>query len=329
MPFDLPFDLSLDMASEPARNILVSVLLVVAAAVLIRGAQRLALRYIDEPSRRYHTSKLIGRLGGLLTVVTLLVIWSFDVGTVLGVLTVIGAGVAISLREAFLSAVGWLNIVARNPFRQGDRIEIGGVRGDVVDIRLLHSTLMEIGGWVDADQSTGRLVHIPNAWIYQHPVYNYTHGFNFIWNELPFTVTFRSDWEAAREIILSLAEESASIVAQQAKQEIRQLSREYLVHYSILTPFVYVDATERGIRLTLRYLCEVRKRRGTTHALTMGILRRFAEHGRIEMAYPTTGIALMDGPQWGPLPPNGDASPDAQSAGRATDRPGASSPNGA
>jgi small-conductance mechanosensitive channel len=171
----------------------------------------------------------------------------------------------------------------------------------VIDIRLFHSTLMEIGGWVNADQSTGRIVHIPNAWLYQFATYNYTRGFGFVWNEIPFTVTFRSDWRAAREIMLELASETADIVEHQVKREMRRIAHEYLIHYSILTPFVYVKVIENGVHLSLRYLTEVRKRRGTEHALTMGILDAFREHGQIELAYATNSLATYDSPQFGPL----------------------------
>jgi small-conductance mechanosensitive channel len=167
---------------------------------------------------------------------------------------------------------------------------------------------MEIRGWVDADQSTGRLVHFPNAWIFQFAIFNYSRSFNFIWNEFPVTLTFSSDWRAAREIMLGFAEESAAIVEQQARKEIHHLSREFLVHYSILTPFVYVRIMENGIQLTLRYLCEVRKRRGSEHALAVSILDAFMEHGGIEFAYPAlhitarpSGQFARDGDETGPV----------------------------
>lgn len=325
MPFDLDLG-QLDIGDPTVRRTVLTALVLVTMYVVIRVGQRIAVRYLEAPEVRYRTTKRIGRAGGLLTLLAIISIWSPGVQDALTVLTIIGAGLAIAMREALLSLVGWINLAIRAPYRQGDRIEVNGVRGDVVDIRLFHSTLMEIGGWVHADQSTGRLVHIPNGWVFQHEVYNYTRGFGFIWNELPVTVTFRSDWEAAREIILSLAQESAAIVEQQAAREIRQMSREYLVHYSILTPFVYVHIAENGIRLTLRYLCEARKRRGTDHAITLSLLRALQEHGGIELAYPMVGVSHLEPPQFGPLPgPTADrpgsntAAPGEQPPGSSTD----------
>lgn len=292
------------LSEGPGTAVLVSVLIVVVAYLLSRALKRFVPRYIDEPDRRYRTTKLIGRLIGFLAILSLAMLWFAGDGPGLAtILTVIGAGLAIAMREVLLSFVAWINIVVRSPFKQGDRIEVNGIQGDVIDIRLLHSTLMEIGGWVGADQSTGRIVHFPNGWLYQYGIYNYTQGFGFVWNEIPFTVTFRSDWTAARDIMRDLASETAEIVEQQVKQEIQRMSREYLVHYSILTPFVYVRVTQNGVELTLRYLAEVRKRRGTEHALTMSILEAFRDHGRIELAYGMVGVAQMDSPQFGPMRP--------------------------
>lgn len=293
---------SFSLADETIRQIIFTLIVLVILLVVTRLGQRLITRYVDEPVRRYRSSKLIGRMGGVIALILLLIIWSPGPQNIVTILTVIGAGLAIAMREALLSVVGWFNIIFRTPYTQGDRIEINELRGDVIDIRLFHTTLMEVGAWVDADQSTGRIVHFPNSWNFQHSLHNYSRGFRFIWNEITLTVTFRSDWNAAREVMLSMAMESAHIIEQQASREIRRMSREYLVHYSILTPFVYVRIVPNGVQLTLRYLCEVRKRRGTEHALTISILEAFKEHGNIELAYPMVGVTAFDTGQFGPIP---------------------------
>jgi small-conductance mechanosensitive channel len=308
MPF--PFTLQ----DEIVRQALLSLAAVVIVLITTRVVLRLVLRYLDDPPRRYRTSKIIRRTGAIVLLVALVLIWSPGQPHLLTILTVIGAGLAIAMREVLLSAVAWLNIILRVPYTNGDRIDVNQVRGDVIDIRLLHTTLMEVGGWVEADQSTGRVVHIPNSWIFQFSVYNYSRGFGFIWNELPVTITFRSDWEAAREIILAMAQESAAVVEQKAAREIRRMSREYLVHYSILTPFVYVRIVPHGVQLTLRYLCEVRKRRGTEHALAISVLDAFRARGDIELAYPMMGIARFDSPQFGPFPNDASVPPDPSDA---------------
>ncbi len=295
----MPFEI--DTSSVLFQRVVFALGASLVVLLLVRVGRRLAKRYTDDPSRAYHTSRTIGRVGAFAIVVILVLVLSPRLGDLLTVLTLIGAGLAIAMREVLLNLAGWIHVTLLNRYRPGDRVEINGVRGDVIDIRMMRTTLMEVGGWVNADQSTGRITHIPNGWNLSYAVYNYTRGFNFIWNELPVRLSFRSDWEEARNIMQGFAEESTRLVEHQAADEIRQMSREFLVHYSILTPFVYVRIVENGVLLTLRYLCDVRKRRGTEHALTVSILQAFKEHGGIELAYPMVGVSTLEGAQFGPM----------------------------
>lgn len=300
---------------ELLERLLAALAVVLVILLLVRLTKRLATRYIDDPERLFRFSKFVGRTGGILAVILVVIVLSINRGDLITLLTVAGAGLAIAMREMLLSVAAWVYIAFRSPYRHGDRIESNGIVGDVVDVRVLHTIVMEIGGWVDADQSTGRLVNIPNSYVFLHGVFNYTRGFHFIWNEIVVTLTFRSNWEDAAEIMRSLAQESADIIEQQARNEIKQMAREFLIYYTVLTPFVYVRIVPNGIRLSLRYLCEVRKRRGTEHALTMGILQAFLAHGDIEFAYPMVGVATYDSPQFGPLAPTKgmDGTPGASS----------------
>ncbi len=278
------------LQNELARNAILAAIIVIVVVLLVRIGQRLVARYGDDPQKIFRASRSIRRAGAFISVLSIVILFSPRSSDLLVLVTVLGAGTVIALREVLMSVAGWIRISVLSSFRDGDRIEINGIVGDVVDIRMMRTTLMEIRGWVDADQSTGRLIHIPNSWIFEHALFNFSRSFNFIWNEFPVTLTFSSDWRAARDIMVGFAEESAGIVEQQARKEIHQLSREFLVHYSILTPFVYVRIMENGIQLTLRYLCEVRKRRGSEHALAVSILDAFMEQGGIEFAYPALHI---------------------------------------
>ena len=289
----------IDLNNELIQTALMVTAVVLGVFLISRIALRIAKRFVTDPKKLYQTSKVVRRIAGLVAVVLIVGLFSPRLGDVLTVLTVIGAGAAIALRETLMSIAGWFHISLMTPYKQGDRIEINGVAGDVVDIRVMKTTLMEIRNWVDADQSTGRLVHIPNGWIFLYALQNFSRGFKFIWNELPVTLTFRSDWDAARQIMEEFGQEASKMLEHQAANDIRLLSNEYFVHYSILTPFVYVRIADNGVRLTLRYLCDVRKRRGTEHALTVSILDAFSKHPSIEFAYPTVGLAQLSGPQFG------------------------------
>jgi small-conductance mechanosensitive channel len=178
--------------------------------------------------------------------------------------------------------------VGRRPFDVGDRIEIAGHKGDVIDQRLFQFTLNEIGVWVDADQSTGRIIHIPNGRIFTDPVANYDKGFKYIWNEVPVVVTFESNWKKAKEILTAIAFKHAEHLTAEAERDLLTASRQYFINYKKLTPIVYTSAVDSGVRLTMRYLIEPRRRRGTVSAIWEEILTEFAKSSDIDLAYPTT-----------------------------------------
>jgi len=282
-------------------NIVTVVLVVVATLVVMRIGRRLVDRFVANPERRYQARRTVRTtsltVGFLLIALTL----TPDTDGFLSFFTLIGAGLAIALREVLLSVVGWLKLSVMQTYRIGDRIEINGVKGDVLDIRVLRTTMMEVGGWVDADQSTGRIVHVPNSWLFSEACYNYTRGFRYVWHEMSVVVTFDSDHEAARQILLDLAEPTTRAAEQEAAKALTSASSQFLIHYSIMTPFVYVDIAENGVQLTLRFLSEVRKRRGMQHAITLSLLRAFAEHENITLAYPMLGIQQAPGRK--PEPP--------------------------
>ena len=138
-------------------------------------------------------------------------------GAFLGLLS---AGVAIALKDPLTNIAGWFFIVFRKPFAVGDRVQIGPHAGDVIDIRLFQFTILEIGNWVKADQSTGRLIHMPNSKVFLEPQANYTAGFDYIWHEIPVLVTFESDWQKTKTILQEIVNKHAEHLKESAAKEI-------------------------------------------------------------------------------------------------------------
>ncbi len=199
----------------------------------------------------------------------------------------VSAGIAIALKDIFLNMAGWIFIIWRRPFVVGDRIQIGNHAGDVIDVRVFHFTLNEIGNWVDADQSTGRIIHVPNGKVITDVIANYSEGFQYIWHEIPVLVTFESDWAKAKQLLLDIVTRDSEEIVKAAEQSIKETSRKFMIFYTNLTPTVYTSVGEDGVVLTIRYLCEPRKRRVTEQLLWEDILREFAKHDDIDIAYRT------------------------------------------
>ncbi|WP_022835587.1 mechanosensitive ion channel family protein [Salisaeta longa] len=302
----------MDLSTLPLNATLIYRLVVTAAVLgaaygLIRLGHRLIKRYVHDATHRYQAAKWVRRGTVLLAAVFTIALWSPSASGVFTLLTIIGAGLAVALRDVLLSLVGGVRLSWHVPFAHGDRIEVNGVRGDVVDIGPLQTAVMEVGEWVAADQSTGRIVHIPNSWLFVHAVKNYTDGFDFIWNEVSVVVTFQSDWRAARGIVEEVAEELLPDVTREAREQLQAVTRDYLVRYRVLTPYVYVDMVDHGVRLTLRHLTHTRGRRNLRHGLTIELLERFETHPNIAIAYPTYTVHGANphsaSPDRRPLPP--------------------------
>ena len=207
-----------------------------------------------------------------------------SLATFLGLLT---AGLAIALKDPLVNLAGWMFIIWRKPFVVGDRIQVGNNSGDVIDIRIFQFTLMEIGNWVDAEQSTGRILHIPNGKVFSEIQANYTAGFNYIWNEIPVLVTFESNWKKAKDILLTIVNKYAEHLSKGAEERIKEASRKFMIFYTKLTPIVYTGVRDSGVMLTIRYICDPRKRRGSEEEIWEEILLQFSQCDDIDFAYPT------------------------------------------
>ena len=257
--------------------------LVVLRALVLRGVHR----FVDDTDVWHSARRAVTYATTVTAAVLLAWIWldAFDsLPTYLGL---VSAGIAIALSDLLKNMAGWFYILARHPFRLGDRIEVDGTSGDVVDIRLFRFSLMEIGDWVDAEQSTGRLVHVPNGVVFTKVVANYTEGFEYVWHEIPVLITFESDWERAREIIREEVETASLNVDAKALKRLRQTAREYRIKIGTLTPTVYLSVRDSGVLLTGRLLASARKRRNVDERVWEGILRGFAAEPNIDLAYPT------------------------------------------
>lgn len=272
---------------ELQRAIFETILIVIVLRLIDLMATRLINRKIDDAHRRYDWRKTTAYVLTLCGVFLISPLWLSDIrsaGTFLGL---VSAGLAIALQKPLSNLAGWLFIVSQRPFAVGDRIQIAGYAGDVVDIRFFQFTLLEIGNWVQADQSTGRILHIPNALVFTDPVANFNKGFDYIWHELPVHLTFESDWAKAKTILQKIADDFVAPLASDAAAHVKQAANKYLIVYSKFTPIVYTRVEHNGVLLTLRYLCLPRRRRSTEQLVWENLLRAFAQHDDIEFAYPT------------------------------------------
>jgi small-conductance mechanosensitive channel len=285
--------------AEGGTNGLLLVLVESLVAILIVGLLNylftlLINRQVDNVDRRHQLRVYSRTFMTVLGVALLMGLWFPNARTVLSVVALLAAALTVTLSRPITNVLAWLVIVTRAPVRVGDRIEVNGVKGDVIDIGMLHTHLLELANWVDADQSTGRIVHVPNTYVFDGPIFNATDQFELIWNELDFFVTLESDWETGRTLLLELALPFYDSIEQHAMEAAERMARRYAYQRGISTPFVYVKLLRDGIKLSLRYLCEPRRRRGTAHDITVAFLTRIRDYPAIQLAAPGYRITAVD-----------------------------------
>jgi small-conductance mechanosensitive channel len=268
-------------------HLLVTAVVIAGLWVLQRIVLAVVYRRFTDPWTRYRWRKGVTYVALVIAVVVIGREWLEGFKSLATFIGLVSAGIAIALKDALANLAGWAFITWSRPFEVGDRIEIAKHKGDVIDVHLFQFTLNEIGGWVDADQSTGRIVHIPNQQVFTEAVANYDKGFKYIWNEVPVVVTYESNWKKAKEILGAIAVKHAEHLTAEAERDLLAASRQYLINYKKLTPIVYTTTTASGILLTIRYLIEPRRRRGTVSAIWDDILTEFGQSSDIELAYPT------------------------------------------
>jgi small-conductance mechanosensitive channel len=272
---------------DTTNKILASLVVILGLGVLRFLALRVVYSKTDDIRIRYNWRKSITYIAVTLCFLILGRVWFAGFQSLATYLGLLSAGIAIALKDPIVNLAAWAFIMWRRPFTVGDRIEIGSNRGDVIDLRIFQFTLMEIGNWVDADQSTGRIIRIPNGKVFTEMLANYSKGFKYIWNEIPVLITFESNWRKCKEILAEIGTRHAEHLTEKAAKRLKEASARMMVFYSTLTPTVYTSIKDCGVMLTIRYLCKPRERRGTEQEIWEDILARFTECDDIDFAYPT------------------------------------------
>jgi len=239
---------------------------------------------------RHRYRKRAAYIAAAIFVIVLIPIWADTQHQWGTMLSIMGAGLALALHEMLLNLAGWVYLMMRKPYRTGDRIELGQVSGDVIDIRMFHTFLLEIEAWSGGEQHTGRLVHLPHGQIFRNALYNYSEGFDYIWNEFSVVITYESNWQKARDMLLDAGRDSCRHHLERVRTQLDRMTREYLIDSRHVEPVVFTKIEASGVKLTLRYPVEVRKRRATEDLLSRRMMEAFKKAGDIEFAYSTFRI---------------------------------------
>ena len=277
-------------------NIAKFIILVIIVLIIIKLLRNQLKKNIPNTSIRYKSQKGVEILGYILLVIIAI---SYFTGTIKDFTLIIGlftAGIAFTLQELILSIAGSLYIFLVKVYAPGDRIEIHGIKGDVIDVDSIYTTMMEIGEWVSSDNYSGRIVKLSNAFVFKGPIYNYSQDFPFIWDEINLPIRYGSDVDLAKSIIIKIASETLSEFTANSKSQWEEVVNKYYIEDAQVDPTLAIALTDNWIQFNLRYIVDFKKRRITKHTLNDSIRKAIENTGGKVMLASTT-IELIKVPE--------------------------------
>jgi len=266
------------------------------AAVFVVGGLTLAIGQkiitakVHRAREAYRDRKLLSTAVFVGGVIYLIILWGRLIpshGTFFGLL---GAGLAIALREPLLSIAARIAIFAGHIYDAGDRIQINDHSGDIIDVGFFYTRMMEIGNWIHGDQYSGRILQFPNALVFGAGVFSYTRDFPYIWDEIALNVVYESNLDAATRIMLDAGTKYTQDFLSEAQENLRRMQQYFLVAEFELKPQVYVHVTTNWVGLTMRYVVDPKKRRAASSFLYRAIFDEIQKCDDIEIGSDTSTI---------------------------------------
>jgi small-conductance mechanosensitive channel len=257
--------------------------IVVGLSWLLRGISALLVRGHRNQKVMFWLRQTVNLLLALVLLLGITSIWFSEgpqLATFMGLLT---AGVAFALQKPISALAGYVVILRGRTFNVGDRIVMGGVRGDVIDLGFIQTTIMEMGEppaeqkdspsmWVHARQYTGRLVTISNSQVFDEPVFNYTREFPFIWEEMPLPISYKDDRKTAEKILLECAARHTVKAQELSADHLSEMQRRYFLDHADLAPRVYFRLTDNWIEMTVRFIARAHGVRNLKDKMSREIL---------------------------------------------------------
>lgn len=251
---------------------------------------------ITNTAIRYKAQKGTEVFGYILLVVMAISYFSGAIKDFTIIIGITTAGLAFALQELILSIVGSVYIVMFKVFQPGDRIEINGIKGDVIDIDSMYTTMMEIGEWISGDNYSGRIVKLSNAFVFKGGIHNYSQDFPFIWDELNLPIRYGSDVDLAKSIVIEIATEELSEFTINSKAQWKAMVNKFYIEDAQVEPTLAISLTDNWVQFNLRYIVDFKKRRTVKHILSDRIRIAFEKtNGKVLLA--STTIELIKIPE--------------------------------
>jgi len=307
------------VSTDNGKKLLMSVVFILVLVGLNRALQGLTSLLTGGRSDKegFWAKQIIRLMTAAIVIAGTLSIWFSDPSRLSQFAAFVTAGLAIASQRLITAISAYFVILRGKTFHVGDRIVMGGVRGDVVALGFIQTTIMEMGQspgeqadapslWVAGRQYTGRIVTVTNDKIFDTPVYNYTRDFPYIWDEMRLPVGYNADRKRAEEIILEATRRHTRKIAELGEEALKELERRYAVRREELDPQVYYHLTDNWVELAVRFIAEEHGVRRLKDRISRDILNGFeaAGIGIASGTYEVVGmpelrVRMVDGPPSG------------------------------
>lgn len=277
-------------------NVVRFIVILIIILLSIQLIRRYLKKHISNTVIRYKAQKGIEIIGYVLLIFLAITYFSGAIKDFTIVIGLFTAGLAFTLQELILSIAGSIYIFLVKVYEPGDRIEINGIKGDVIDVDSIYTTMMEIGQWVESDNYSGRIVKLSNAFVFKGPIYNYSQDFPFIWDQFNLPIRYDSDMDLAKSIVIKIASETLSEYTKASKSQWGDVVKKYYIEDAEVEPTLAIKLNDNWVEFNLRYIVDYKKRRLTKHILHDDILKAFRKtNGKVVLASAT--IELIKVPE--------------------------------
>lgn len=273
-------------------QVLSSVFAVLTGIVAYYVLSALASR-IEEPKLHFTFNKIILVASTSIVLIGLLVVWIQELTFLAISLGLVAAGISFSLQQPITSMVGWLVLAFERPFSVGERIEINGVAGDVIDYGFFFVKIMEIREWTDADLYTGRILLVPTNWILSNTVYNYSKDFGYIWDKLWIGLLYGVDYKKVADDILEMAQKHLQTLTEEAMKAYNRIEKKYFLKDTTFEPQVFVSFNSNWVQLDLRYITGINVR-AKTHSKLSEIILQYLNKNGISVASSSMNVNVAE-----------------------------------
>jgi small-conductance mechanosensitive channel len=277
-------------AVERLAYIGIAIVFVFVATSLLKKAVNTKISNTDH---RYRVRKAVNFVGYFLIVLILLLIYGDKLGNIGVALGVAGAGVTFALQEVIVSFAGWLNIILSGTPSVGQRVKIGDAKGDIIDIGVMRTTIMEMGDWVEGDLYNGRIITLANSYVFKEKIHNYSAEYPFLWDEVKVPIRTESDHELARQVFSKVVNDICEDYAIKSEKGWKNMANKFRVEQAVVRPTVRLKFDENWITFTLRYIVDYKSRGTTKDKIYTALLNEIAKHDSITIATATSEVTSI------------------------------------